>query len=195
LKVPFTSDNSDISIGRHAISIDERRAFFRSNRWIHSRDSREHGPRDVKQVWFAGVHCDIGGGYSEPESGLSKITLEWMLEEAKTAGLQVNDARQNEIMGRVPGSGHVAPDSNAFAHESLRGWWRIAEWVRKPHYDFFTGKTEMRMNRGKRRTIPANSLVHESVFERQNGEYAKRLPADSIRVSTHAANLKSSTAG
>jgi hypothetical protein len=107
-----------------------------------------------------------------------------MLGEAKIAGLQVNEARQNEIMGRVPGSGHTAPDPNASAHESLKGWWRLAEWVRKPHYDFHTDKTEMRMNRGKRRTIPANSLVHESVFERDNGQYVKRLPADSICIRT-----------
>ena len=41
------------------------------------------GPEDVKQVWFAGVHCDVGGGYPEKESGLAKLALEWMLEEAK----------------------------------------------------------------------------------------------------------------
>ena len=36
LKLPFSADNPDINIGRHAIAIDERRASFRSNRWIHS---------------------------------------------------------------------------------------------------------------------------------------------------------------
>ena len=54
-------------------------------------------PRDLKQVWFPGVHCDVGGGYPEPESGLSKIALRWMLKEAITAGLLV-----------VPGAGSRA---------------------------------------------------------------------------------------
>jgi hypothetical protein len=31
------------------------------------------------ETWFPGVHCDVGGGYPESESGLSKITLQWMM--------------------------------------------------------------------------------------------------------------------
>jgi len=72
LKLRFTADNPDIAIGRHAVSIDERRAFFRSNLWRPSPKLTEHGPRDVQQVWFPGVHCDIGGGYPEAKSGVSK---------------------------------------------------------------------------------------------------------------------------
>ena len=40
------------------------------------------------QLWFAGNHSDIGGSYSENESRLSDISLQWMLEAAVTAGLQ-----------------------------------------------------------------------------------------------------------
>ena len=130
LKLPFSADNPDIAIGRHAIAIDERRAFFRTNRWVPSALLNEHGPRDVKQVWFAGVHCDVGGGYAEAESGLSKIALEWMLEEAKANGLLVNDARQAEVLGLSPGSTYAKPDADACQHESLQGAWKIAEWIR-----------------------------------------------------------------
>jgi hypothetical protein len=52
------------------------------------------GPRDLKQGWFPGVHCDVGGGYPEPESGLSKIALEWMVDEAQSAGLLITRTRQ-----------------------------------------------------------------------------------------------------
>ena len=86
------------------------------------------------QVWFAGVHCDVGGGYAEKESGLSKIALEWMLEEAKTAGLMVNVARQDEVLGRTLGSQYAKPDCDAPTHESLKGGWKIAELIPKPHY-------------------------------------------------------------
>jgi len=187
LKLPFSADNPDIAIGRHAIAIDERRAFFRTNRWMPSAELTDHGPKDVKQVWFAGVHCDVGGGYAEADSGLSKIALEWMLEEAKANGLLVNDVRQAEVLGLSPGSKYAKPDADACQHESLTGAWKIAEWIRKPHYDYATGKTTMQRNHGKRRTIPkGGSLVHESVFQRHGGEYAKsaNIPDDAKPVAT-----------
>jgi uncharacterized protein (DUF2235 family) len=63
LKLPFVTNNPDIAIGRHAIAIDERRAFFRNHLWRPPDDpGAAVGPRDVRQVWFAGVHCDVGGG-------------------------------------------------------------------------------------------------------------------------------------
>jgi uncharacterized protein (DUF2235 family) len=42
----------------------------------------------LTQVWFAGVHCDVGGAYSK--AGLSYVTLEWMMDRAATYGLQLN---------------------------------------------------------------------------------------------------------
>ena len=103
LKLPYIADNPSIQIGRHAIAIDERRAFFRSHLWRpSSRADQEHGPKDLKQVWFPGVHCDVGGGYLEAESGLSKVALEWMLDEAQSAGLLVDPARRRQILGQDP---------------------------------------------------------------------------------------------
>jgi uncharacterized protein (DUF2235 family) len=175
LKLPFIADNPDINIGRHAIALDERRAFFRTNRWIPSTVLKEHGPKDLKQVWFPGVHCDVGGGYPESESGLSKITFQWMLEEAEAAGLLVNKSRKSEVLGETGSTEYVKPDPNAVGHESLQGMWKIAEWVRKPHYDWKTGKTERRSNRGRRRIVPADALVHDSVYLRHGGKYVENL--------------------
>jgi uncharacterized protein (DUF2235 family) len=190
LKLPFSADNPDINIGRHAIAIDERRAFFRTNRWLPAPELAEHGPNDLKQVWFAGVHCDVGGGYPEVDSGLSKFPLEWMLEEAKMAGLHVNAARQAEVLGQSPDSNYAKADPDACIHQSLKGWWKLAEWIRKPHFDFQTKKTKMRRNRGRRRTIPPKSLVHESVFRRENGKYSERVPKDAIEVRTEPAQAR-----
>jgi len=91
VSLPFTGNNEDIAIGRHAVAIDERRAFFRTNLWRRAADPQAAGPRDMKQVWFPGVHCDVGGGYPEPQSGLSKIALMWMIDEARLAGLILSD--------------------------------------------------------------------------------------------------------
>src|SRR6266568_905777 len=63
LKLPFTRWNPIVRRVRHAVAIDERRKFFRQNLW----SDQEHA--DIKQVWFAGDHGDVGGGYPEAESG------------------------------------------------------------------------------------------------------------------------------
>jgi uncharacterized protein (DUF2235 family) len=182
LKLPYISNNPDIEIGRHAIAIDERRAFFRSHLWQRPADhTRPHGPRDVKQVWFPGVHCDVGGGYPESESGLSKVALEWMLDEAEPAGLLVDQNKRLEVLGQTGGGRYVRPDSTAKRHESLRGGWHIAEFLPKKHYNLNTGKETRRMNLYRRRIIPSQALVHRSAFERGD-MYRARLPTDAIRV-------------
>jgi uncharacterized protein (DUF2235 family) len=183
LRLPHVSDNPDIEVGRHAISIDERRAFFRTNLWRPGTDpARAHGPKDLLQVWFPGVHSDVGGGYPEAESGLSKIALEWMLEEAEKFGLRVDPARKLEVLGRAPGSSYTAPDPTAVIHKSLKGLgWNLAEFVPKRHFDGKTHEEGRRMNLYRRRTIPSGSLIHHSAYQR-GAEYAKRLPADGIQV-------------
>jgi uncharacterized protein (DUF2235 family) len=168
LKLPYIANNPSIQIGRHAMAIDERRAFFRSHLWRPSiRADQEQGPKDVKQVWFPGVHCDVGGGYLEAESGLSKVALEWMLDEAQSAGLLVDPARRRQILGQDPGR-HVAPNPMAEPHESLTGAWHLAEYLPKKHFDWQSRTERRRMNRHRRRIIPRGSLVH--VAARQRGE-------------------------
>jgi uncharacterized protein (DUF2235 family) len=182
LKLPYVTNNPDIEFGRHAVAIDERRAFFRSHLWRPPADpALPRGPKDLKQVWFPGVHSDVGGGYPEPESGLSKLALEWMLDEAEAAGLIVDQDRRREVLGQGGGSRYVAPDPLAQAHESLTGAWHLAEYVPKKHFDWATRTETRRMNRHRRRTIPAGALVHVSAFERGE-EYRKRLPPDVVYV-------------
>ena len=41
----------------------------------------------IEQVWFAGAHSNVGGGY--PKQGMSLVTLEWMIRQAEQAGLRV----------------------------------------------------------------------------------------------------------
>lgn len=177
LHLPYSADNGDIAIGRHAVAIDEQRAFFRTNLW---RPGPSGGPKDLKQVWFPGVHCDVGGGYPEAESGLSKIALQWMIHEAKEAGLLVDPVRERTQLG-ADGGFHVAPDPRAQMHESLAGWWHLAEFVPKKHYDWTTKEAERRPNLYRRRTIPDGSLIHSSAYGRGH-EYSDKLPSSAIIV-------------
>jgi uncharacterized protein (DUF2235 family) len=179
LKLPYSASNPDIAIGRHAVAIDERRAFFRTNLWRPDPPAANGGPKNLKQVWFPGVHSDVGGGYPEAESGLSKFAFEWMTREAALAGLIVDRARIDEVMGRVS-TKYAKADPDAKMHESLTLWWRLAEVAPKKHWNWQRHCDERRMNLARRRTMPANPLVHAVAFVRKN----YTLPLGAIRVDT-----------
>ncbi len=165
--LPRTYANPAVRIVRHALAIDERRRFFRTNRWEQGADADP--ATDVKQVWFAGDHSDVGGGYPESESGLSKLAFAWMLREAKACGLIVDPDREAMLLGlRGPDRGKGVPDPLAPLHDSLGGWWHVPEWLPKvARAGPKTGKrTRVYLPRGEPRYIPKGALVHQSVVER-----------------------------
>jgi uncharacterized protein (DUF2235 family) len=167
--LPATANNPSVEASRHAISIDERRAFFRTNLW-RPRPTPPSGPADLAQVWFPGDHCDVGGGHAETESGLSQGALKWMVREAEAAGLLVDPAKRDALFKSSP------PDSRAPAHESLVWYWKPLEYVPKRHWNWAKSEWERRANHGRRRTIPPGSLIHRSVEDRGPDYYQSRLP-------------------
>ncbi|AXA39442.1 T6SS phospholipase effector Tle1-like catalytic domain-containing protein [Rhizobium leguminosarum] len=72
LRMPRTAYNPDVLHARHAVAIDERRAFFRTNLFASPRAGQP--TRDTVEVWFPGVHADVGGGYPANKSGISKLS-------------------------------------------------------------------------------------------------------------------------
>src|SRR6202035_4076516 len=138
----YTRTNPSVKKFRQAMAIDERRRMFRLNRWI---DPQKYRPdpfdaatavdQDIRQVWVSGVHCDVGGGYPEAESGLSKYPLLWMIEQAKAAGLRIDDSMVNHLGWGYPRphSDHVyvPPNPTAPLHVSLEGAWWILEFLPK----------------------------------------------------------------
>ena len=79
--------SSKVLLARHALAVDEPRLKFAPTLWEAPEDAPRSPTEDarVKQVWFEGVHNDIGGGYRD--SGLSDTSLMWMAREAHEAGL------------------------------------------------------------------------------------------------------------
>ncbi len=77
---------------RHALALDEHRNSFTPQPYIIEQGYpyADHG-QSIKQVWWRGAHCDIGGGYSDAESGLSDEALLWMLDESIGKGLLVKE--------------------------------------------------------------------------------------------------------
>ncbi|KAK5082886.1 hypothetical protein LTR05_006767 [Lithohypha guttulata] len=58
----------------HALALDEQRAPFSPAVWEKQADNNV---TNLKQVWFPGVHSNVGGGYDDQE--LANITLAWMM--------------------------------------------------------------------------------------------------------------------
>lgn len=191
--LPYTRTNSSVRMVRHAGAIDERRALFRFNRWVEPQPFVENPFRpeqpsllqDVKQVWFAGVHADIGGGYPEAESSLAKIPLLWMLMEARLQGLRLSENKiQRFVMGasaRDEGR-FTPPAATGEMHDSLRGHEffeiipkarRFAE-TRSPRWPLYIPLAEPRALTRTR----SRPLVHQSVLDRiaAGGYHPQNLP-------------------
>ena len=108
-----------------ALAIDEQRRSFEPAVWRPAPDAQD---QEVEQVWFSGVHCDVGGGY--PDSGLADIALLWMVDRARGSGLAFRDdafARPSrggprEYDGRTY---PVEPDPYGPQHRSRRGVFRL----------------------------------------------------------------------
>lgn len=138
-KHAFTHNNSMVEIVRHAVATDERRCMFRPDLWTPGQSYAPNpfamhiaAPQNFKEVWFPGVHGDVGGGYPEASSHLAKIPLVWMIREAAGAGLEFNTATVNRLVlgkqGKRPHK-YVPPDPLARAHESMTFGWELLEYL------------------------------------------------------------------
>lgn len=84
---------------RHAVALDEVRASFTPTLW-----TGVDGRSAVKQIWFPGVHSDVGGGY--PETGLSDGALKWMIDEAAALGVGFHQGMVGQIVSNPQGVLH-----------------------------------------------------------------------------------------
>ena len=79
----------------HALSLDDERTTFHPLLWDERLEKVATGTRKtsserITQVWFAGVHSNVGGGY--PDNSLAHVSLTWMLSEARSRGLTLKAA-------------------------------------------------------------------------------------------------------
>ncbi len=77
-----TDLSSKVDFAYQALAIDEKRRHFKATMW-HGQAGASH--QTLEQVWFVGVHSNIGGGYVL--AALSDIALEWMVDKARRCGL------------------------------------------------------------------------------------------------------------
>jgi len=88
-----TKLGKNVRIARHAMAIDEYRSDFEPTIW-KPRDNM-----DLKQVWFAGAHTNIGGSSKPDKDGslLSDNALHWMILEAQKAGLVIESHLKKDL--------------------------------------------------------------------------------------------------
>ena len=105
-----------VRCARQALAIDEQRQKFEPCLWEADEETRlaDEASGRVEQVWFEGVHSDVGGGYAE--TGLCDTALLWMAAEANRRGL-VFDTR---LLATYTGSG-----SSVVRHQSLNRFYRF----------------------------------------------------------------------
>jgi uncharacterized protein (DUF2235 family) len=195
-ELPFTSNNPGVRTFRHAIAIDEFRRMFRVERWKEPQ-TFQYNPhsqaktfplQDTRQVWFAGCHSDVGGGFIEDQSALSKFPLLWMLEQAKAQGLHIRTSMVNHIVKgqrRENARDYQKPDAAGLLHRSMTWYWRALETFPKAdkYRDWPTRRTLLGryLPLAEPRFIPEGSLVHTSVIERTT-----RVPSyDPTNLPTH----------
>lgn len=122
--LPHLRHNPIVDTVRHALALGEQRSWFLPTSWggIDSDrpvDDPAYDNQSVVEIWFRGVHSDVGGGYDDDAA--ARIPLRWMLNEAANAGLRLNPE------GRALAAS-VDPADPA-VHESLTGGWLITEYL------------------------------------------------------------------
>lgn len=169
LSMPNYKLHENVRTARHALALDDERDAFHPLLWdeVHESELSTRDPTRkgrLQQVWFAGMHADVGGGYAN--DGMAMIPLVWMLREASNADLQFIPARVAEY--------EAAQDLSAPMHDSRRGLAgyyryqprRIDAWLAQET----TASLLMRNPLERHRALLQEVQVHHSVIDRiQNG--------------------------
>lgn len=108
-------------------------------------DRKREGGQIVGQVWFAGAHSNVGGGY--PKDSLSLVPLLWMMHRAHECGLRFLRRKWDEY--------HEDADPHGRLYDSRNGWGIFYRYARRNPYAH-----------GPDDGSDAIPAVHESVSER-----------------------------
>lgn len=188
--LPHLRHNPDVTHVRHALALDERRAWFKATTWgLLDSDAKGAGTRldpqdedafkrqSVSEVWFAGAHSDIGCG---------DIALRWMLGEIENL--------KDPLIFRAFGKARLESGINSpVVHDSWNRLWGWVEQIPRLEIDNSGRYPEMVPHRGSDgRREPEDSAragtvwVHESVGAGRRSEI--RRPVQEVRTKSTPAN-------
>ena len=151
LRWPYTRQIPNVRTVRHAVSIDEKRRPYHE----YLIEPRRNPPTPViEEVWFAGVHSDVGGTF-EDDPRLPQITLKWMVDGALDAGLVLKkDAYRKSCT--------LAADNALGKVHRMGRIWAVTTY--------------------RHRRVPEAALVHQSVRNRIAAEpgYRSKVPGTAV---------------
>ena len=162
LELPSHTLHPDVVRACHALSLDDERTTFHPVLWNERNERPQtNSPRFTKgerlsQVWFAGVHANVGGGY--PDDLLAQIPLYWIIQEAKACGLTLKAANPEavaEIKEAQDKDGRLYDSRSGFGSYYRYGPRRISRLCNELFSR--TLKDEVYVDKPK---------IHESVFRR-----------------------------
>ncbi len=182
-----TRTNPSVAHVLQAISIDERRSFYRPILWEGTeyggnRFNKETVPQIVRQMWFAGYHSDIGGAAREDRGGLGKISVVWALDQLDQLNIKLDwkqRFRNTDLLGKGTERESYTPDNHRKTgpdfggpiHNSMRALWPLVEWIPKTlkRRQWAEGRPGFiwYLPRSEPRKLPEGALVHPSVFQRR----------------------------
>ncbi|EIN03616.1 hypothetical protein PUNSTDRAFT_139337 [Punctularia strigosozonata HHB-11173 SS5] len=145
-----TTGMSHVCVFRHALALDERRVKFLPE-YANGGAGPKEARSNIKEVWFAGSHSDIGGGNAS-NLGLDKFgpSLRWMTNEATISGLLVEDFRGEwQLVGKPT--------------KSMNWFWLIMECLPFTRLSYNPVRSDVEAHTTNRRVMDGQ-LIHESVF-------------------------------
>jgi uncharacterized protein (DUF2235 family) len=138
--------SNSVTHARHALAVDDERLTFHPKIW----DKEIEDYQTMKQVWFCGMHTDVGGGYKEHE--LSDIALTWIVREAMDCGLKIYEKNKIDLDQKADG----------FMHNSGKG---------------FPGSLFRKKPRSWNTNTHGKPVLHESVLMRKLNQQNEPTPA------------------
>ncbi len=144
-----TAPAACVEHARQALAVDEQRYDFRPEVWTRSLDGQT-----MEQRWFAGVHSNVGGGYTN--DGLANVAFRWILDGAVARGLQIDP---DYVKYFRPWMGDSLYDSSSLIYRILdfvrfragRGKRRLTAWPASANFDL--DKTVIQRIQARPRTI------------------------------------------
>lgn len=189
----FTKTNPSVAAVRHAMALHEARVMFRPQHWPEDQEfwgnpftRNKAVPQDVKEVWFRGVHGDVGGGYPEAESALAKLPLAWMIREMEALGLRfIPQTVRSLVHGQGAGGKYTPPDPEGKIHQSMTVPWKPLEILpARTDPDYRKGRPSLgplSIPFCRPRVVPEGAWIHESVIDNaaaQGRPLPPNVPAD-----------------
>lgn len=170
LSMPDYQLDERVLCARHALALDDERDAFQPLVWdeVHEAtlvDRKIVDPQRLQQVWFTGMHADVGGGY--PDESLSYVSLLWMMEEAEKAGLRTLKVVKDRFVALASSFGPIHNSRSGLAAYYRYQPRRISAWL-DPVEPATLGLRDpvITDSDGKSRGLLCRVKVHESVINR-----------------------------